>query len=337
MAISRWSTTPINNELADPVIPVAEGIGARRVNDAIRSVMSELRKYDLDISGVLETQGNASGLTLATHQNFGSGGNPLVDGVRLRFRPHVTSDANPTLSLDGGPEITLRDNVGAVLRAGELLLGRPIEVMYFEGVNQFRLLADSRFAILNDPFFDLPVGSIFMHMSDTIPARFVVCDGRFLSRAEYSELFRVIGGSYGSDSTRFRVPDVAGLFPRFRGHRDPDKDTRIARPDGQGGDRVGTTQGSVFGDHNHTGSIHNGGYVGQRTSSGHTEGFAGFGFGGNDLTSVLRPGSGDSSRHTLPAIPAHAHGLTINSNGGAETRPFNINVCGIIYAGVTAP
>ena len=53
-----------------------------------------------------------------------------------------------------------------------------------------------------------PVGGIMDFGSTSVPAGFVVCDGRSLSRVTYSDLFAVVGVVYGSDSAAtFKVPD----------------------------------------------------------------------------------------------------------------------------------
>lgn len=54
----------------------------------------------------------------------------------------------------------------------------------------------------------MPVGGIADWISTSIPDGYVECDGRSLSRTQYSELHAVIGTRYGSDSAdTFKVPD----------------------------------------------------------------------------------------------------------------------------------
>ena len=55
---------------------------------------------------------------------------------------------------------------------------------------------------------DYPTGSFMDFAMDAIPPGWVPCDGRSLSKTEYSSLFNVCGTRYGSDtSSTFRVPD----------------------------------------------------------------------------------------------------------------------------------
>lgn len=55
----------------------------------------------------------------------------------------------------------------------------------------------------------MPVRRLF------VPQRFIPCDGRIVRRADYPDLFAVIGGLYGTAGVAaFRVPDMRGNFLR---------------------------------------------------------------------------------------------------------------------------
>jgi hypothetical protein len=61
----------------------------------------------------------------------------------------------------------------------------------------------------------MPIGSVHYFASSTPPTSFLVCNGSSLSRTEYSELFAVIGTTYGNvDSSHFNLPDLRGEFIR---------------------------------------------------------------------------------------------------------------------------
>lgn len=57
-----------------------------------------------------------------------------------------------------------------------------------------------------------PVGSISMFAGSTAPNGWLICDGSAVSRTTYSNLFSVIGITYGSGdgSTTFNVPNLKG-------------------------------------------------------------------------------------------------------------------------------
>lgn len=66
-------------------------------------------------------------------------------------------------------------------------------------------------------FSAVPVGSIIMTLGVSAPAGTLKLNGAVISRTTYTNLFSVIGISYGAGdgSTTFGLPDFRGYFPRF--------------------------------------------------------------------------------------------------------------------------
>lgn len=58
----------------------------------------------------------------------------------------------------------------------------------------------------------MEVGSIIISPVSTVPEGFLVCDGSAVSRDQYTDLFDVIGTSYGAGdgSTTFNLPNLSG-------------------------------------------------------------------------------------------------------------------------------
>lgn len=56
------------------------------------------------------------------------------------------------------------------------------------------------------------VGEVHMYAGSSAPSGFLLCDGSPVSRTIYSELFSVIGTSFGSGDgiTTFNLPDISG-------------------------------------------------------------------------------------------------------------------------------
>lgn len=59
------------------------------------------------------------------------------------------------------------------------------------------------------------IGEIKPYAGSNEPTGWLKCDGRAVSRTDYSALFNVIGTTYGSgdESTTFNLPDLRGRFP----------------------------------------------------------------------------------------------------------------------------
>lgn len=66
-----------------------------------------------------------------------------------------------------------------------------------------------------------PIGAIFPFGGSNIPDGYLLCNGQAVSRAGYSDLFNVIGTSFGSGdgSTTFNVPDLRETVPVGSGTR----------------------------------------------------------------------------------------------------------------------
>ena len=107
-----------------------------------------------------------------------------------------------------------------------------------------------------------PAGMIvpFAGDVDHIPAGWMLCDGRELSRSTYNRLFWTIGVCWGNGdgSTTFNIPDLRGVFLRGvsgDSGNDPDADSRYNALGGNQGNAVGTYQGDAI--RNITGAVHN--------------------------------------------------------------------------------
>jgi microcystin-dependent protein len=61
----------------------------------------------------------------------------------------------------------------------------------------------------------IPVGVIEMFAGSTAPNGWLVCDGSTVSRSVYSDLFKIIGTTYGAgnSNTTFTLPDMRGRTP----------------------------------------------------------------------------------------------------------------------------
>jgi microcystin-dependent protein len=61
-----------------------------------------------------------------------------------------------------------------------------------------------------------PVGEIIIYPMATAPTGYLICDGSAISRTTFSDLFAILGTSYGpgDGATTFNLPDLRGEFVR---------------------------------------------------------------------------------------------------------------------------
>lgn len=146
----------------------------------------------------------------------------------------------------------------------------------------------------------VPVGALFDWPTETVPDGWLERNGASLVRADYADLFAVIGTMYGTaDATHFNLPDDRGRFGRWWAHgqtTDPDRATRTV-PGATGatltaGDHVGTEQVDEFESHTHSVNAN-----------------------------VYQPVAGYAHYNSGSTFAPTT--LTINATGGNETRPLN--------------
>jgi microcystin-dependent protein len=69
--------------------------------------------------------------------------------------------------------------------------------------------------VANFETMSVPPGTIIAFAGNRIPEGYLLCDGSEVKRSRYPQLFEAIGTIYGGNaSTRFKLPDLRGMFIR---------------------------------------------------------------------------------------------------------------------------
>lgn len=168
----------------------------------------------------------------------------------------------------------------------------------------------------------VPVGIIypFGGSNEKVPDGYLPCDGRAVSRTQYSALFNVIGTSFGNgDGTNtFNVPDMRESVPVGIGTRSSGVSTHDTYTLGQFKD-------DQFKSHNHDAKITGGEHshrVGVRVG-------AIMNIAGDGRTVVYQTES--AKKENIPTTKdSHSHTITINNTGGETTHGKQIGVNYII-------
>ncbi len=174
-------------------------------------------------------------------------------------------------------------------------------IVFSDGANV--KLADS--GIIPPVPLAVPIGTILSYASSSsLPTGYLNCNGAAVSRTLYSDLFLVIGTTWGvgDNSTTFNVPDLQNMFIR-----------------GAGTSPVGTFEANTFGSHTH--GVNDPGHT-HTQSQGQRGAFGGVNPVPNGLTGT--------NYVNQPAIASATTGITIANSGGSETRPDNKRVLYII-------
>ncbi len=102
-SIFDWSTTAGSN-LTVGGVSIAEGMSPAGVNNAMRAMMMELRKWELDTGGAIATTGSANAYLLATNSAHAS----YVDGEKWTFIASFNNSGACTINRDSRGSKKLR-------------------------------------------------------------------------------------------------------------------------------------------------------------------------------------------------------------------------------------
>ena len=168
-------------------------------------------------------------------------------------------------------------------------------------------------AVINN----LPVGMVmpYMGLAENMAGLrakgWLPCDGTAYKHNDFPQLYNAIKISNGGTTSEFNVPDLRGVFlrgvDRPADARDPDSGTREAQnPGGLTGNNVGTYQADQFKKHTH------------KTDEWNTSAFK------------------ITSRYDDWHPPCEHKSVPSEEVGGSETRPKNVAVYYVIFAGLPA-
>jgi len=165
----------------------------------------------------------------------------------------------------------------------------------------------------------VPTGGILMWGTASAPAGYFLCNGAAINRTAYSNLFAIIGTTYGAGngSTTFNLPDFRDRFPVGAGT------TYSANSTG------GSADAAVV-SHTHTGTTGSAGaatgsisaQIGSDFGSYQTGSASGvFSVSGGSLPNRMQGAAGTGSRPTVDmSIPDHQHTFTTGSTGSSGTN-----------------
>lgn len=226
----------------------------------------------------------------------------LEDASLNREIVKVTNKASNILTVIRGQEGTLarawnvNDSISLRLTAG------TIENRFLETETAVDARIDAAETLLNQVATRIKIGEVITWATEVLPTSFLECDGSAISRSSYSSLYNILGTRYGVGDglTTFNLPDYRGQFLRGvsgTSGKDPDASSRLNRGDGTTGNVIGTKQTSQNLAHSHSLDV-----GGQWIAEG-----GAWAYGDRE--------HGEALNTTI-----------VQTNGGAEARPTNVNV-----------
>ncbi|WP_311274791.1 tail fiber protein [Methylobacterium sp. WCS2018Hpa-22] len=196
-----FSTDAASNDMAAPPILWVEGQPAKTVNDSMRATMAALANWRDDNVGSLgASRGAGDVYNVSTAQGFLAAS--VARPHTLRFRVASANQTPASLSLDGLPAKPLLRARGRPVGPGDIAPDTVYAVSYIPSEGAY---------FVTSPAIERP-GRIVAQADAGVEPGWLPCDGRAVSRADYSALFAVIGTTWGNGngSTTFNIPDLRG-------------------------------------------------------------------------------------------------------------------------------
>lgn len=208
MTVYKWSTTPSANDAIDNTINWRERQAPSGINNAARAMMAAIKKWWLDLGGMLDTGGTSTAYTLTTNQSIST----LTDGACVAARMSATNGLNPTLSVDGTTAKAITLAPGVAVEPGTMVSGSVQRFTYDQGDDEWRLNG------YQAPSGALRTGDLKYKATSVADPGWVKADGRTIgnaasggtsrANADTSALFQQLWADY--NNTLLPIQDSAG-------------------------------------------------------------------------------------------------------------------------------
>lgn len=313
--LNDFSIFPAENGTGAAPILWGEGMPANAVNDSAREMMAALARWRTDNVGILGAPltGNAAALT--TFQ--GIKGSNFASGFMVSFATTQANTGPMTLNIDGTGAFAWRRPRGYEFGPGDIVPLMIHTVVWSPAQGAY---------VSVSPVLDTPGKIAVFGAPDCVPPGWVECDGRALSRTNYSALFSAIGTVYGAGdgSTTFNVPDANGraFFGRDNGKG------RLTGAGGLGGN-VGSVGGSetVVLNESQMPSHSHGGSTG--SAGGHDHGGATGQAGQHSHGGLTGASGGHAHSASSDQQGSHTHTGTTDNNGEhSHQQGYAVGVAG---------
>jgi len=166
--ILDYSTTAASNTSVGGV-SIAEGMPPGNVNNAMRAMMADSRKWQIDASGVTTTAGAGNAYTFASQQ----GVTTYTTGMRFGFEADKTCSGATTFAVDAAGAKTVKKYTSAGVAdtvANDIRAGAVYDVVYEAGADVFILLNPALDQSLQN-FADLGTGIVVRNTGDSVLVR----------------------------------------------------------------------------------------------------------------------------------------------------------------------
>lgn len=306
--------TDINNDISNvdntsdlTKVKVNTYADLNTTDKTIVGAINETIVTDSAVNGNIKIAGVES--KVYTHPNHSGDIVSIGDGVTT-----IKTNVVDNTKLTQMPTMTIKGNDAVGNADPQDLTVSEVQTMLSDSTHRF--VTDVEKTTWNSASAGVNTGDILFRTSNTIPTGYLKANGATISRTTYSDLFSVIGTTFGvgDGSTTFNLPDLRGEF--IRGWDD-------ARGI-DSGRSLGSAQSDAIQEHRHSAGTD--GKTAENPDTAYNldgKTINGITYG----TSNQAGNSGYASQTTSRAVPETSTGTIRTST---ETRPRNIALMAII-------
>jgi len=205
MSITAWDNNATNNGTRLASGNFSEGQAPSTLNDGARQVMASIRSWANDLEWY--EYGTGANTTSYTRVSATSISIPLdvTSQFQINRRVKIIDGTGATVygRVSSASYSSPNTTVGFEFDSGSLGSGNPTSVKY-------GIIAPNNTSV---PSLT-PVASIVTYGGSTAPSGWLICDGSTKSKTDYSQLFSVLGNTFGTaTATNFYLPDLQAKFP----------------------------------------------------------------------------------------------------------------------------
>jgi microcystin-dependent protein len=205
MSITAWDNNATNNGTRLASGNFSEGQAPSTLNDGARQVMASIRSWANDLEWY--EYGTGANTTSYTRVSATSISIPLdvTSQFQINRRVKIVDGTGATVygRVSSASYSSPNTTVGFEFDSGSLGSGNPTSVKY-------GIIAPNNTSV---PSLT-PVASIVTYGGSTAPSGWLICDGSTKSKTDYSQLFAVLGNTFGTaTATNFYLPDLQAKFP----------------------------------------------------------------------------------------------------------------------------
>lgn len=173
---------------------------------------------DLEIVKVTSHSVGSDTMTIVRAQEATTAGSFAIgDVIELRV---TAGGLNAFATLDDTQTLTNKTITSPTISSPTIssptLTGTPVAPTASSGTNTTQLATTAFVTAALGVLGTVPSGAVFYFAASSVPTGYLECDGSAVSRTTYSDLYAVVGDTFGSGdgSTTFNLPDLRGEFIR---------------------------------------------------------------------------------------------------------------------------